>query len=402
MTLHSYRAMSADGRVLRGTAQASGLAELESLLHRRGLELIHGEPAHRNHLRPWTRPRIPRRELIHFCFHLEQLLAAGVPLLDGLADLRDATAHPAMRQVILGLLESIENGLTLSEAAAQSPAAFDSAFCGLLRAGEQTGELAPILRQLADTLTRDDELRAHARKLAIYPLIVGAVLLAAISVAFVFVVPQLASLFRSTGQVLPLQTRILIGASTWITQHGWMLALAAPLAVGCASVAIASHPGLRLRFDLLRLRLPLIGPLHTKLAMARVASVLASLYGAGITVLDALRSAEIATANRALQESLAQARARIAAGQGIAGAFEESMLFPQLVIRMLRLGEQTGSLDTALANIVYFYERDARESIERLQAGAEPVLTLILGALMLWVVFAVLGPVYDIMTRLPV
>lgn len=402
MTLHTYRAMTSEGRVVSGAAEASGLGDLESRLYRRGLELIHGEPAFRGASRLWPRAGIPRREVIHFCFHLEQLLAAGVPILESLADLRDATAHPRMRQLVASLLEEIEGGLTLSEAAAHHPIAFDAVFCGLLRAGEHTGQLAPVLHQLADGLSREDELLAHARKLAIYPIIVGCVLLVAITVALVFVVPQLASLFRSTGQTLPLQTRILIGASHWVSHHGWLLVVGFPLVLGGFSLSVATYPGLRLKIDTLRLRLPLIGPLQHKLALARVASVFAMLYAAGITVLDALHSAESASANRAVQASLKAAGARIAEGHGIASAFEETGLFPQLVTRMLRIGEQTGSLDTALGNIVYFYERDVRESIERLQASAEPILTLILGALMLWIVFAVLGPVYDIITRLPV
>ncbi|MDO9598105.1 MAG: type II secretion system F family protein [Azoarcus sp.] len=402
MTLHTYRAMTAEGRVVSGAAEASGLGDLESRLYRRGLDLIHGEPASRGRSRLWPRPGIPRREVIHFCFHLEQLLAAGVPILESLADLRDATAHPRMRQLVASLLEEIEGGLTLSEAAAYHPAAFDAVFCGLLRAGEHTGQLAPVLRQLADGLSREDELLAHARKLAIYPIIVGCVLLVAITVALVFVVPQLASLFRSTGQTLPLQTRILIGASHWVSHHGWLLVVGLPLMLGGFALSVATYPGLRLKIDTLRLRLPLIGTLQHKLALARVASVFAMLYAAGITVLDALHSAESASANRAIQASLMAAGSRIAEGHGIASAFEETGLFPQLVTRMLRIGEQTGSLDTALGNIVYFYERDVRESIERLQASAEPILTLILGALMLWIVFAVLGPVYDIITRLPV
>lgn len=402
MTLHTYRAMTAEGRVVSGAAEASGLGDLESRLYRRGLELIHGEPATRGRSRRWPRAGIPRREIIHFCFHLEQLLAAGVPILESLADLRDATAHPRMRQLVASLLEEIEGGLTLSEAAAHHPAAFDAVFCGLLRAGEHTGQLAPVLHQLADGLTREDELLAHARKLAIYPIIVSCVLLVAITVALVFVVPQLASLFRSTGQTLPLQTRILIGASHWVSHNGWLLVVGLPLILGGLSLTVATYPDLRLKIDTLRLRLPLIGTLQHKLALARVASVFAMLYAAGVTVLDALHSAEGASTNRAIQASLRAAGSRITEGHGIASAFEETGLFPQLVTRMLRIGEQTGSLDTALGNIVYFYERDVRESIERLQAGAEPMLTLILGALMLWIVFAVLGPVYDIITRLPV
>jgi type IV pilus assembly protein PilC len=126
------------------------------------------------------------------------------------------------------------------------------------------------------------------------------------------------------------------------------------------------------------------------------------LYASGIALLDALSTAENASGNLAIRDSLRTASRRITEGHDIASAFELTGLFPQLVTRMLRIGEQTGCLDTALGNVVHFYERDTKETIERLQASAEPVLTLTLGALMLWIVFAVLGPVYEILTHLPV
>lgn len=402
MTLHTYRAIDNGGRSVRGTTDAADIEDLESRLQRRGLTLVHGEPAHPHTGRRVWRRRIPRRELIHFCFHLEQLLAAGVPIIESLTDLREATAHMQMQQVVSTLVEDIEGGLPLSEAAARHPGAFDAVFCSLLRVGEQTGTLAPVLRQLADALHREDELAAHARKLAIYPIIVGSVLCAAITVALLFVVPELGRLFRSTGQALPLQTRILIELSSGLAHHGWLIPVVLAPALVATRFAIRNSPALQLVFDRLRLRLPLLGALQYKIALARVASLLSMLYASGITLLDALSTAEHASGNLAIRDSLRTASLRITEGHDIASAFELTGLFPQLVTRMLRIGEQTGSLDTALGNVVHFYERDTKESIERLQASAEPMLTLILGALMLWIVFAVLGPVYDILTRLPV
>lgn len=175
MTLHRYRAIDQQGRLVRGNIDAAGPVELEARLARRGLEFIDSQPVWFAHFAlSHTAP--PRRELIQFCFHLEQLLDAGIPMLDGLQDLRDATRHPRMREIVTTLREDIENGVPLSVAAEAHPQAFDAIACSLLHAGEQTGELAPMLRQLAETLIREDELSAHARKLAIYPAIVLSVL----------------------------------------------------------------------------------------------------------------------------------------------------------------------------------------------------------------------------------
>lgn len=401
MTLHRYRAIDQQGRLVRGHIDAAGPADLETRLARRGLELLGAKPLRFAQL-ALSRTAPPRRELIQFCFHLEQLLDAGIPMLESLQDLRDATLHPRMREIVTTLLEDIENGVPLSVAAAAHPQSFDTIACSLLHAGEQTGELAPMLRQLAEALIRDDELSAHARKLTIYPAIVLSVLVAAVFVALTVVVPELAQLFRSTGQTLPLQTRLLIDASNGLRDYG-LIGLPV-LATLCAAIVLAAQrsDAFAQRIDRIRLRLPIIGPITHKIALARITRLFSLLYRSGITVLDALRNTEHMTRNRVVRNSLQLASVRIGAGSSISAAFDESGIFPSLVIRMLRVGEQTGALDDALDKVVYFYERDIRESIEHLQASAEPALTVALGLVMLWIIFAVLGPIYDILTQLPV
>ncbi|MDR2208161.1 MAG: type II secretion system F family protein [Azoarcus sp.] len=398
MSCYRYRACDAHGQIVQGEIEAANHAELETRLRGRGLEPIHIKTS-----RPsWRRQRIPRRELIHFCFHLEQMLGAGVPILDVLADLADGQGHPGVKAVASGLYAEVERGQPLSSAMKQHPQVFDEVFRCMLHAGESTGDLAPVLRQIGADLARADELRANARKIVIYPLVVGSVLCVAIAVALTQVVPQVATLFRSNGQVLPLSTRLLIGFSDWFRHYAWLLppiiiALAATL-----SVAAARQPSLRRRLHSFALRLPLVGPITQRLALARTASLLAMLYASGITVIDAIASTARATPNLVIRQGIETAGTHIAAGQGIASAFESTGFFPRLVTRMLRVGEQTGRIDSALGQLVYFYERDAREAIERLQASIEPALTIVMGLLMLWIAIAVLGPIYDIITRMPV
>jgi len=403
MSRFRYRACDAHGHIVRGELDAEHRAELEARLRTRGLETLHIK-ALSPRSRGWPgQGRTPRRELIHFCFHLEQMFSAGVPVLDALTDFATAPeAHAGMRAIAADLRAGIERGQPLSEAMNAHPRTFDEVFRGLLRAGEATGDLAPALRQIAADLTRADELRAQARKAAIYPLAVGAVLSVALAVALTQVVPQVATLFRGNGETLPLSTRALIAVSNWLTAYGWSLPLACvAITLGIAAAA-TRHVGFRLRLHALSLRLPLVGPIRRRLALARTASLFAMLYASGITVIDALASAARATPNLLIRGGIEAAGARIAAGQSIASAFESTGLFPALVTRMLKVGEQTGRLDHALGQLAYFYERDAREAIERLQASIEPTLTVVMGLLMLWIAVAVLGPIYDIVTRLPI
>ncbi|MDR2015706.1 MAG: type II secretion system F family protein [Azoarcus sp.] len=400
MSCYRYRACGAHGQIVQGEIEAASPAELETRLRGRGLEPIHIKTARSSWLT--KRQRIPRRELIHFCFHLEQMFGAGVPILDALAELTDGQGHPGVKAVASGLYAEVERGQPLSSAMKQYPQDFDEVFRCMLCAGESTGDIAPVLRQIATDLARADEIGANARKIVIYPLVVGSVLCVAIAVALTQVVPQVATLFRSNGQVLPLSTRLLIGLSDWFRHYAWLL----PLIVIPSSVALfmtaARRPSLSCRLHAFALRLPIVGPITQRLALARTANLLAMLYANGITMIDAIASTARATPNLAIRQGIEAAGAHIAAGRGIANAFESTGFFPRLVTRMLRVGEQTGRIDSALGQLVYFYERDAREAIERLQASIEPALTIVMGLLMLWIAIAVLGPIYDIITRLPV
>ncbi|MCL2645068.1 MAG: type II secretion system F family protein [Betaproteobacteria bacterium] len=400
MSRYRYRACDVHGQIMQGEIEAANHAELEARLRGRGLETIRIKPARPSWLT--GRRSVPRRELIHFCFHLEQMFGAGVPILDVLADLADGQGHPGIKAIASDLHAEVERGQPLSSAMKQHPQVFDEVFRCMLHAGEATGDLAPVLRQIAADLARADELRANARKAAIYPIAVGSVLFVAIAVALTQVVPQVATLFRSNGQVLPFSTRLLIGFSDWFRLYAWLLPPVFIVASIALSIAAARRPSLRLRLHALMLRLPFVGSITQRLALARTASLLAMLYASGITVIDAIGSTARATPNLAIRYGIETAGSHIAAGQGIASAFESTGLFPRLVIRMLKIGEQTGRLDSALGQLVYFYERDARDAIERLQASIEPALTIIMGLLMLWIATAVLGPIYDIITRLPV
>lgn len=399
MSRFRYRALAEDGRRVRGELQAADVDELERGLRAQGLLLISARPCRRGLLRT---PRIPRRELIPFCFHLEQLLDAGVPPFESLAALRDAVSEPQMQRTIAALLADIERGRPLSEAAAGQPQAFSAVAVSLLRAGETAGRLPLAVRDIGATLAQEEALASHARRIGIYPAIVGAILLLAIVVALTQVVPEVEKLLRSAGQSLPLQTRLLVGLSQAVRDWGWAMLLALGAGLGLGAHALARSEPLRIRAHALRLRLPLVGEILRKLALARFAALFATLYAAGINILDALRASEDATGNLAVRAGLRAARHGIEQGQPMSAAFEAAQVFPPLVTRMLRLGEHTGALDQALNKVASLYQRDVADGIARLQAAAEPALTVLMGGLLLWIASAVLGPIYDIITRLPV
>lgn len=393
MPLYRYRAIDAAGKRARGRLEAADAEELERRLARLGLELLRAAPL--GATARFARSRVRRRDLINFCFHLEQLTAAGIPLIDGLRDLRDSVDDARLHHVATLLVDSIEGGKNLSQALAEHPEVFDEVFVSLVRAGEHAGRLPEVLANLVTRLRWEDELAAQTRKLLMYPVFVGGLVTMVTVFLMAFVVPQLAVFVRNLGHELPLQTRALLAMSEFIVHYGWSLVVVAVSLAFVTRAVIRRDPRLSEALDRWKISLPLIGPIVRRVLLARFASSLALMYASGILVLDALRYAEATLGNRALQGTLRAAARRIAEGSTLAGAFAEFELLPPLVVRMLRIGEQTGAIDVALQNVSYFYNREVREAIAAFQSLIEPVLTVALGAVLGWVMLAVLGPVYD-------
>lgn len=389
--------MDPGGRLVYGRMDALNLIDLEMRLKRMDLDLINGNQVKQGGFGGST---IGRRELIAFCFHLDQLARAGVPIIESLADLRDSLDNPRFREVLADLIESVEGGKTLSQALAGHPRIFDGVFVSLVQAGEETGNLPLVLHNLTESLKWQDELAAQSKKLVLYPAFLGTVVILVTLFMMLYLVPKMVGFIKSMGQELPLHTKVLIATSNFLVNY-WYIALALPLLlVAAGALAIRTNPRARLRFDAAKLALPWVGEILRKIILSRFASVFAMMYASGISVLDSLRTTQGIVGNTAIRQGLRRVEEMIGDGQNITVAFQNVGLFPPLVIRMLRVGENTGSLDTALANVSYFYSRDVRESIARVQAMIEPAMTIIVGIILGWVMLAVLGPIYDTITNL--
>jgi type IV pilus assembly protein PilC len=399
LPLYTYKAIDANGKSVIGRVDAGNVFDLEQRLARMGLDLVSGAPtAQKSRLIGGS--RVPRQDLINFCFHLEQLSGAGVPIVEGLIDLRESTENLRFREVVGGLVETIEGGKSLSQALADYPEVFSKVVTSLVRSGEQTGKLPEVLKSLADTLRWEDELAAQTKKLMMYPLFVGGIVLLVTFFLMIYLVPQMTGFIRNMGQEIPLQTRILIHVSNFCVNYWWLI-VATPFAVWFGVKAAAkANPAVAYALDDMKLRVPLIGPILRKIILSRFAQSFAMMYSSGITVLDAIRSSEEIVGNRPLENALRSAGQQIAEGKGLTMAFTDVGLFPPLVIRMLRIGENTGALDRALLNVSYFYNREVRESIGKVQAMIEPAMTMVLGLILGWVMLSVLGPVYDSISKM--
>ena len=273
-------------------------------------------------------------------------------------------------------------------------------FTSLVRSGEQTGKLPEVLKSLTESLKWEDELAAQTKKLMMYPAFVGSIVLLVTFFLMIYLVPQMTGFIRNMGQEIPLQTVMLIAVSNFFVSYWWAV-LAVPFVAWLAlKLAVKRNPAVEYAVDHYKLAAPVVGPILRKIILSRFASSFAMMYASGITVLDAIRSCEQIVGNKPLENALRIAGQQIADGKNLTAAFQDLALFPPLVIRMLRVGENTGALDTALLNVSYFYNREVRESIGKVQAMIEPALTLLLGAILGWVMLSVLGPVYDAISKM--
>ena len=398
MALFTYKAIDPRGKSIVGRVEAVNLFDLEQRLARMDLDLVSGAPS--SSKSRFFGGGISRSDPINFCFHLEQLASAGVPLTEGLIDLRESVENPRFREVVAGLVESIEGGRSLSQALGEFPEVFGKVFVSLVRSGEQTGKLSDVLKSLTETLKWEDELAAQTKKLMMYPAFVGSIVLLVTFFLMVYLVPQMTGFIRNMGEAIPLQTRILMAVSSFFVNY-WYVVIAGPFVVFFGlRFLIKTNPAVAYAFDRYKISMPLLGPILKKIILSRFAASFAMMYSSGITVLDAIRSCEEIVGNKPLEQALRTAGQQIAEGKHLTAAFEDLDLFPPLVIRMMRIGENTGALDTALLNVSYFYNREVKEAIGKVQAMIEPALTLVLGAILGWVMLSVLGPIYDSISKM--
>ncbi len=389
-----YRALDQKGSIVSGTLGAANHTDLKTRLAHRKLSLLSCRRLWRASIS--TNRRVKRGDLLAFTFHIQQLLAAGVPLLQALDDLRNSATSAPLKTAIEALRESIDAGLCLSDACRQQPEVFDALYCSLIEIGETSGRLSELFGELAELLKWQDETAAGLRKVMIYPAFVAVVLLAVILFVMTFLVPSLISFVTSTGSEIPWHTRLLIDTSNVIAAS-WIWLLLAMMGLALAvPVALARMPALHMIKDKFLLQLPMLGAVLYRIRIARFSRCAALMYGAGIGLPEVLKLGAGVVNSRVIGGDLLIARKRVFEGVSVTDALRESGQFTPLVISMVGVGETTGALDNAFRQISYFYDRQARDAIDRLEQSLGPCLIVVVGAIMLWVVVSVVGPIYDL------
>ena len=397
MAQYAYKAIDRKGKKVSGYYDASGLEDLESRLKKHGLDFVSAKPKGQD----WSlffRKRIERRDLIVFFIDLEQMAIAGIPIVDSLIEIRDSASSPAMREVTSNLVDAISHGQTLSEAMASYPKIFNEMMVKLIIAGEKTGNMGHIFGELKETLQWQEDVIRKTKKLMTYPIFVGVIVFAVVCFLMIYLVPKLVDFILSMDHDIPLMTKLLISVSEVFVNHWVIILFAPPVLYVISKLVLKKSVGARYWFDEYKLKLPLLGEAMQKLMLSRFTRNFSLLYDAGISVLDCLKISEETVTNTYLAGELEYIRKQVEEGATIADAFSRGQLFPPLVLRMIQVGEMTGALGQSLANVSDFYSRDVTDLIDKIQAMIEPFMTVFMGLILGWIMLAVLGPIYDVIS----
>jgi type IV pilus assembly protein PilC len=400
MAQYSYRALNPAGKQVRGKINAANESDLYQQLNKLGLMLVDSKAVKERKMIIGGGRTIQARDKIQFFVHLEQLQAAGVPLIDSLTDVRDSADDAALRDLTTDIINDVTGGTPLSQAFEKHPKVFGDLYAALVAAGEETGKLTDSFAHLSHHVKWEEALRQRIVKAVRYPIVVLVVITGMLGFMMGFVVPGIVEFLQANNTALPPVTVALIATSNFVQNYWWALIIV-PIALVVALGALrASSDKMKYAFSCLGLRIPRVGVLTSKIAISRFCHFFAVMFQSGVPILQCLETAQRVIANRCLEEALRIVRQQVQNGEPLSTALRNSGQFPSLVTRMIKIGEDSGNLGGVLDNVTDFYDKDVDEAIDAMIGMIEPAMTAISGIIMAWIVVGVMGPIYDSLSNL--
>jgi type IV pilus assembly protein PilC len=340
--------------------------------------------------------KVTAEDIAIFSRQLATMLTAGIPMVQAFEIIGVGHDKPAMQKLVLAIKQDIETGNALHVALGKHPLHFDDLYTNLVEAGEHAGALESVLDKIATYKEKTEALKKKIKKALFYPAAVLAVAVIVTVILLLFVIPQFESLFKGFGADLPAFTQFVINMSRWMQSNGWML-LAAVIAAGFTFGYFykRSRP-MRQFLDRMSLQIPVIGPILKKAAIARFARTLSTMFAAGVPLVEAMKSVAGATGNIVYQDAVLRMRDEIATGMRMQRAMENTALFPNMVVQMIAVGEESGSLDEMAGKVADFYEADVDAAVDGLSSLLEPLIMVILGVLVGGLVIAMYLPIFKL------
>jgi type II secretion system protein F len=390
-----------EGKMVEGSMEASDGAAASLRLQDMGLLPVRIGLASKNaflqrEIRwPWTRKRVKRKDLLVFTQELHTLVKAGFPLDRSLAALSKLAESPALCETVQGILKDVKGGMSFSESLSKYPEVFPKVYVNMVKAGEVGGVLDEILGRLVAFMESSENLRSYIVGAMIYPALLSVVGLASITILTLFVVPRFASIFQDMGVPLPLPMAILTVLSN-ILRNFWWLILIAVLAGSLYFKRFRESAEGRLKWDRWLLRIPLVGAVVRKIEVARFSRTLGTLLHGGVPLLQAMTIVREIIDNQGIAVAIEPIRNGIKKGEGISQPMKQSGVFPPLAMHLIEVGEESGKLDSMLAQVADVYDNEVRNSVKNLIAFFEPALILIMGIIIGTIVVSMLLAIFSI------
>ena len=381
------------GNKLRGRGLAKDEMELRADLRRQGIaatrvrkerQLFKGEG------------KVTAEDIAIFSRQLATMLAAGIPMVQAFEIVGVGHDKPAVQKLVLGIKQDIETGNALHQALGKHPLYFDDLYTNLVEAGEHAGALEAVLEKIATYKEKTEALKKKIKKALFYPAAVLAVAIIVTVILLLFVIPQFESLFKGFGADLPAFTQFVVNMSRWLQANGWIVLIAAGAAVFTFAYFYRRSRPMRQFIDRMSLGIPVIGPILRKSAIARFARTLATMFAAGVPLVEAMKSVAGATGNIVYQDAVLKMRDSIATGMRMQRAMENTGLFPNMVVLMIAVGEESGSLHEMAGKVADFYEADVDAAVDALSSLLEPFIMVILGVLVGGMVVAMYLPIFKL------
>jgi type IV pilus assembly protein PilC len=383
-----------NGKKIKGKSLASDEATVRADLRRRGVVPTRIRKQRKSMFAGGG--KITSGDISIFSRQLATMLAAGIPLVQAFEIVGAGHENAAMQKLIFSIKADVEGGSALAEALAKQPLHFDDLFVNLVEAGEQAGALESLLDKIATYKEKTEAIKKKIKKALTYPASVLVVALVVTTILLIFVIPSFEDLFQGFGADLPAFTRMVIDLSYFVRSNGAYIVMLISAFVATFLYFLKRSRPFRHFLDRVMLKAPIIGPILEKAAIARYARTLSTMFAAGVPLVEALESVAGATGNIVYEIGVLQIRDEVATGQRLQAAMENTDLFPNMVIQMIAVGEESGSLDAMSSKVADFYEADVDDAVDNLSSLLEPMIMAILGVLVGGLVVAMYLPIFKL------
>lgn len=400
MTVYLYKAKDLNGSDLSGSVEAKDRKQAVAVLREKRIfpySLTEKREDFLTYLYKKIFQRISLSDVANFTRQLATMINAGLPLTEALVILK-SQGKSQIAEISASILRDVEGGSSLATALEKFPGVFSPVFVALVRAGEAAGVLDNILNRLADNLENQREFRAKIKGALTYPVIVVTGMIAVMLVMMIFVIPKLTSLYSEFNATLPQSTKILISLSNWMVRLWWLLPI---LAVGIIYVfrLINSTTVGRRKIDEIKFKIPIAGRLQSQITLAELTRTLGLLTGAGVSIVEALPIAAKTAGNLVIEEGILAANKQVEKGFNLSAALAENPFFPPIISQMISVGEETGKLDEVLLKVSKYFQSESEESLKGLTSAIEPLIMILLGVGVGFLVIAIIMPIYNLTSQ---